>query len=355
MKKKVCIIYTGGTIGMMPTENGYAPDPLAFPRVMDRIHDVNLPDFPDYEIVSLPQLLDSSDITYKEWNEIGGIIYDRYDDFDGFVVLHGTDTMAYTASAMSFMLEGLNKPVIFTGSQIPLCRVRSDGIDNLVTSILVASAGRVNEVCLYFGGKLMRGNRVTKISANGLAAFASPNYPRLADIGTDIVYREKHIRKTNGARLTLQKIGRVPIAVIKIFPGIQYELFESVISGGNMKGVVIEAFGAGNIPNSESLESILKAAQDNGVILAVCSQCNNGNVKIGAYAASSYLHRAGALSGHDMTTEAAVAKLYYLFSKYDDVETIKTLMETDLSGEISSEEELSSDENDRIDAAEQSI
>ena len=140
MKKQVCVIYTGGTIGMMPTENGYAPNPKAFPEVMDHIHDVNLPDFPSYEIVSLPRLLDSSDITYKEWNAIGEIIYERYDDFDGFVVLHGTDTMAYTASAMSFMLEGLNKPVIFTGSQIPLCRVRSDGIDNLVTSMLVASA-----------------------------------------------------------------------------------------------------------------------------------------------------------------------------------------------------------------------
>lgn len=336
MKKQVCVIYTGGTIGMMPTENGYAPNPSAFPEVMERIHDVNLKSFPTYEIVSLPRLLDSSDITYKEWNEIGRVIYDRYDDFDGFVVLHGTDTMAYTASALSFMLEGLSKPVVFTGSQIPLCRLRSDGIDNLVTSMLVASAGKVREVCLYFGGQLMRANRVTKISADGLEAFASPNYPRLADIGTDIVYREKNLRKTTATKLTLQEIVSVPIAVLKIFPGIQYELFESVISK-NMRGVVIEAFGAGNIPDSKSLEPILRAAEKNGVILTVCSQCNNGNVKIGAYASSIHLKRAGAVSGHDMTTEAAVAKLYYLFSKYSDTETIKSLMETDISGEITTD------------------
>ena len=166
MKKDVCIIYTGGTIGMMPTENGYAPNPEAFPELLETIHDINLPGFPTYEVVCLSRLLDSSNITYLEWNEIGRIIEERYNDFTGFVVLHGTDTMAYTASAMSFMLEGLDKAVVFTGSQIPLCRMRSDGIDNLVTSILVAASGKVREVCLYFGGQLMRGNRITKISAD---------------------------------------------------------------------------------------------------------------------------------------------------------------------------------------------
>ena len=164
MNKRVCVIYTGGTIGMMPTENGYAPNPQAFPDMLHKIHDINLPDFPDFEVVALSRLLDSSDITYREWNEIGRVIYDRYDDFDGFVVLHGTDTMAYTASAMSFMLEGLDKAVVFTGSQIPLCRMRSDGSDNLVTSMLVAASGEVHEVCVYFNGLLLRGNRTTKRS-----------------------------------------------------------------------------------------------------------------------------------------------------------------------------------------------
>lgn len=334
VKKQVCIIYTGGTIGMMPTENGYAPNPEAFPQVMEQIHDINLNGFPTYEVISLSRLLDSSNITYEEWNEIGRVIRDRYHDFDGFVVLHGTDTMAYTASAMSFMLEGLSKPVIFTGSQIPLCCLRSDGIDNLVTSMLVAASSEVSEVCLYFGGQLLRANRATKISADGLEAFSSPNYPRLAEIGTSIVYRKKNLRQRSAEPFHLHEIGPVPIAVLKIFPGIQYPLFETIFSG-SMRGVVLEAFGAGNIPDNDGLSNIFAAAKKHGVVLTVCSQCSNGNVHIGTYAASMHLKAAGAVSGHDMTTEAAVAKLYYLFSRYDDTKVIKRLMETDLRGEIS--------------------
>ena len=339
MKKDVCIIYTGGTIGMMPTEKGYAPNPAAFPELLETIHDINLPGFPTYEVVCLSRLLDSSNITYLEWNEIGRIIRDRYDDFNGFVVLHGTDTMAYTASAMSFMLEGLDKAVVFTGSQIPLCRMRSDGIDNLVTSILVAASGEVHEVCLYFGGQLMRGNRVTKSSADDLDAFSSPNYPHLANIGTSITYRKKFLRKPSEGGLRLFEIGAVSIAVIKIFPGIQYSLFESMIAGG-VKGVVLEAFGAGNIPNGESLAPILALAKERGTVVVVCSQCQRGNVSIGTYEASMHLGAEGAIGGMDMTTEAAVAKLYYLFSKYGDRDKVKELMQIDISGEVSSSSEF---------------
>jgi len=335
MKKKVCLIYTGGTIGMMPTENGYAPNPSAFPDMLDKIHDISLEGFPDYEVVCLSRLLDSSDITHREWNEIGRVIRDRYDDFDGFVVLHGTDTMAYTASAMSFMLEGLDKAVVFTGSQIPLCRMRSDGTDNLVTSMLVAASGEVREVCLYFGGMLMRGNRVTKVSADDLDAFASPNYPRIAEIGTSILYRKKFLRTPTGEPFRLFEIGDVPIAVIKMFPGIQYKLLEAVLDGG-MRAVVLEAFGAGNIPDGKSLEPLLLEAKKRGTVIVVTSQCGRGNVCLGAYAASMHLRLAGAVSGLDMTTEAAVTKLYYLFSKYSDVELIKELMERDMRGEVSS-------------------
>lgn len=334
MKKQVGIIYTGGTIGMMPTENGYAPNPEAFPTLLNQIHDINLPGFPTFEVICLSRLLDSSDITYREWCEIGRVIRDRYDDFDGFVVLHGTDTMAYTASAMSFMLEGLDKAVVFTGSQIPLCRMRSDGIDNLVTSILVAASGEVREVCLYFGGELMRGNRVTKVSADGLHAFASPNYPKLAEIGTSIVYRRKFLRQRAASVFKLFELSDVPIAVIKMFPGISPKLFEVLIASG-VKAIVIEAFGAGNIPSGESLAAVLRLAKEKGVVIVVTSQCGHGNVELGTYATSRELLSAGAVSGHDMTTEAAVTKLYYLFSKYGSTDTVKNMLSVSISGELS--------------------
>ncbi len=339
MKKRVCIIYTGGTIGMMPTENGYAPNPKAFPELLDKIHDINLPDFPSYEIVLMERLLDSSDVSWRDWCDTGRIIRDRYNEFDGFVVLHGTDTMAYTASALSFILEGLDKAVVLTGSQIPLCRMRSDGRDNLISSILVAASGEVREVCIYFGGELMRGNRATKVSADDLKAFASPNYPRLADIGTSIVYRKKFLYRGNeGRELNLVELSPTPIAVIKMFPGFSAELIRSLISSG-VRAIVLEAFGAGNIPSSPELSSALTLAVESGAFIVVTSQCGRGNVAIGTYATSQMLKKMGAVSGFDMTTECAVAKLYYLFSKYGgDTERIKALMECDICGEVSFDE-----------------
>ncbi len=334
MQKKIGIIYTGGTIGMMETEQGYAPDPQAFPHMLEKIHDVNLPGFPAYEVLCLPRLLDSSDVTYQQWNEIGCVIASRYQDFDGFVVLHGTDTMAYTASAMSFMLEGLDKAVVFTGSQIPLCRFRSDGIDNLVTAVLVAASGQVHEVCLYFGGALMRGNRVTKMSADDLDAFSSPNYPRLAEVGTELLYRKKFLRMPDaGSVLNLCQIGAVPIAVIKIFPGITSGIFQALADSG-VRGIVLEAFGAGNIPGDQALADFFRAAKERQIVVAVCSQCAKGSVALGTYAASRSLTESDAISLFDMTTEAAVAKLYYLFSKYTDPKTVRRLMLCDLRGEI---------------------
>lgn len=334
-KKKICILYTGGTIGMVPTENGYAPKKGYFYDAISSIPDLKNPDMPDWDMIEFDPLLDSSNIAVAQWNQIGRAIRDQYDEYDGFVVLHGTDTMAYTASALSFMLEGLAKPVVLTGSQIPLCKLRSDARDNLITSILIAGAGNVKEVCLYFGGKLMRGNRSTKASADGLIAFDSPSYHLLAEAGIDIKYNVASLLSPSlKAHFHLTEFKQVSIGVLKVFPGIQFSLFESIMTE-SLKGIVLETFGAGNIPSyDDALLPIIRKAFENGTIVTVCSQCQSGTVTLGAYATSSALTKAGAVSGYNMTTEAAVAKLYYLFSLGLPRDEIKAKMEEDLRGEL---------------------
>ena len=217
--KNVLIIYTGGTIGMTRTENGYAPQSGQFRRAMEAIPDLYAEQMPRWDMLEMDPLLDSSNMTVREWNKIAQLVADHYDAYDGFVVLHGTDTMAYTASALSFMLEGLAKPVILTGSQIPMCEIRSDGRDNLITSLLIAGAGEVHEVCLYFGGKLLRGNRATKFSADGLIAFLSPNYPSLADAGITIRYNEiALLPRVGGHKKVISYFLRNGVASVTPFP-----------------------------------------------------------------------------------------------------------------------------------------
>ncbi len=335
MKKKICILYTGGTIGMVPTENGYAPKKGYFYDAIKAIPDMNSHGMPEWDMIEFDPLLDSSNIAVEQWNQIGRAIRDNYEAYDGFVVLHGTDTMAYTASALSFMLEGLAKPVILTGSQIPLCKLRSDARDNLITSVLIAGAGNVKEVCLYFGGKLIRGNRSTKSSADGLIAFDSPNYHFLAEAGIDIRYNVASLLSPPlDTAFHLTEFKQVSIGVLKVFPGIQFSLFESIMTE-SLKGIVLETFGAGNIPSyDDALLPIIKKAFENGTIITVCSQCQSGTVTLGAYATSSALTKAGAVSGYNITTEAAVAKLYYLFSLGLPRDEIKAKMEQDLRGEL---------------------
>lgn len=332
---KILLIHAGGTIGMVPSENGYEPKEGFLETLFDKIKDLSSEKMPEISFCEMSPLLDSSDMTVNEWNRVGEVIAQNYNDYDGFVVLHGTDTMAYTASALSFMLENLDKPVILTGSQIPLCEVRSDGLDNLITSLLIASEGKVREVCLYFGGELLRGNRATKMSSDGMRAFASPNCPPLAQAGINITYLPcAPVPKTEGARFSLCKFVDVPIGVLKIFPGIRFPLFEGVMTE-KLKGIVLETFGAGNIPSDgDSLLPIIKKAFNSGSVITVCSQCPQGTVQLGAYKTSSALKSAGAVSGCDMTTEAAVAKLYYLFSKSYSKEEIKAKMEQNLRAEL---------------------
>lgn len=333
--KKVCIIYTGGTIGMTRTPKGYAPRAGFLEKKLNETEDFHSDKLPEWDIVEMSPLLDSSNMTVHEWNRIAEEIEKRYDDYCGFVVLHGTDTMAYTASALSFMLENLNKPVILTGSQIPLCEIRSDGRDNLTEALIIASDGKAREVCLYFGGKLLRGNRATKYSADGLEAFKSPNCLYLAEAGINIKYSDALLRKSCEGEFHVHKLQPVPIGVIKIFPGIQFDLFEPIMTD-KLRGIVIETFGAGNVPGGENqLLPIIKKAIAAGTVITVCTQCPNGKVTLGAYETSMMLKDAGAVCGYDLTTEAAVAKLYYLFSRGYDNSQIKTLMETDICGELS--------------------
>ena len=333
--KKICILYTGGTIGMVPTEKGFAPKKGYFYDAISKIEDLHDPAMPDWDMIEFSPLLDSSNIALEQWNQIGTIIAENYHKYDGYVVLHGTDTMAYTASALSFMLQGLDKPVVLTGSQIPLSQLRSDARENIVNSILIAGQGIINEVCLYFGGKLLRGNRATKTSSDGLNAFVSPNYPPLAETGIDIVYNHAALKRpTSNKAFNLVKFKQTSIGVLKVFPGIQFSLFESIMTE-NLQGIVLETFGAGNIPSySHALLPIIRKAFDHGTIIAVCSQCQQGTVKLGTYETSSALTEAGAVSGYNMTTEAAVTKLYYLFSLDLPKGEIKALMEENLCGEL---------------------
>ena len=334
MKKRVLIIYTGGTIGMKKTDRGYAPVGGFLGQAISAMEDMKSEFAPEWDLYEMSPLLDSSDVTVKEWNKIAGVVYENYDKYDGFVVLHGTDTMAYTASALSFSLHGLNKPVVLTGSQIPLSEIRSDGRDNLITSMLIAADGVANEVCLYFSGKLLRGNRAVKMSADRLVAFDSPNYPHLADVGISIRYNHSAIVKPEGKAFEMRPFSDVPIGVLKIFPGIQFGLFESILTK-KLSGIVLETFGAGNIPSDGGvLIPIIQKAFESGSVITVCSQCPSGTVTLGAYETSSALKAAGAVSGFDMTTEAAVAKLYYLFSLDLTTDQIKYYMEQDLRGEI---------------------
>lgn len=332
--RTVYIAYTGGTIGMRRGESGFEPAPGYLADRLQAMPELTHPDLPGYVLHEYSPLLDSSNVGPGEWEEIARDIARNYDSFDGFVVLHGTDTMAYSASALSFMLEGLAKPVLLTGSQIPLAEVRNDARENLITSMMLAASGRLSEVCLYMNGRLLRGNRATKVSVGGFDAFESPNFPLLAEVGVGVELRSDLLLPP-GDDLVVRPIEGAEVAAVRLFPGISARLLERVFEG-ELRGVVLETFGAGNAPaRDQSLLGALRKASDKGVVIVNCTQCLHGSVDMSGYATGSALSRAGVVSGGDMTVEAALAKLSHLLSLDLPAPRVRSLMSTDLRGELS--------------------
>lgn len=332
-RKRVYVIYTGGTIGMRRTPDGYAPAPGSLQEQMKGMPELRDPAMPDVMIHEYEPLLDSSNMTPAEWMKIAHDIARNYDSYDGFVVLHGTDTMAYTASALPFILEGLAKPVVVTGSQIPLVELRSDGRDNLVTSLLVASSFDVPEVCLYFGRQLLRGNRAVKVSTHGLTPFVSPNFPALGNFGVDIELRHDLILP-RGTELRVHELSSQVLSVVRLIPGISASFIRNVLAPP-IQAVVLQAYGVGNGPDRDAafLEALSEATH-RGVVVVDCSQCLTGYVDLDEYTAGSALAKAGAISGYDLTVEAAIAKLTFLFSRGLPPEEVKREMQRDLRGEM---------------------
>ena len=288
-------------------------------------------------------IIDSSDVEPSLWVAITELIEKKYDEYDGFVILHGTDTMAYSASAVSFMIEGLTKPVIFTGSQLPIGIPRTDGKENLISSVEIAAArdseghALVPEVCICFDNILMRGNRASKVNSDHFRAFRSPNFPPLAEAGISIRYNQQLVRRPADwtARPTFHKTLDTRVSILKIHPGITPQIVRTILCGNDTRAVIIETYGAGNAPSKEWFLDIVREASESGKIILDVTQCLAGSVNMDIYATGKCLKEAGVVNGYDATTESALGKLFYLLGEIEDNDTVKTMLETDLKGEIS--------------------
>ncbi|MEM8965179.1 MAG: asparaginase [Bacteroidota bacterium] len=336
-KASILIIYTGGTLGMTYDESGVLA-PFNFSRTVEKIPALRQFDL-HLTVISFPQLVDSSDIHPRHWADLGYIIHENYQRYDGFVVVHGTDTMAYSASALSFMLEGLNKPVIFTGAQLPIGSKRSDAQENFITALEIASAqvdGHpiVPEVCIYFGGHLLRGNRSSKRQSIHFDAFTSENYPSLAEAGVVIDYNLPAIHPyTPESQLIYHKQVDENVVILKLFPGINRKVVESVLQIPDLKGLILETYGSGNAPTDAFLLYTLEDAIQRGLTILNISQCSGGRVIQGRYKTSKSLENIGVVSGKDMTTEAAVTKLMFLLGTETSSERIRHRLPLSISGE----------------------
>jgi len=332
-------IYTGGTIGMIVDENSGALVPFNFDQIYEQIPVLQKFHFRLGFHCFVP-IMDSSNMNPAAWIEMAAIIEKNYEGYDGFVILHGSDTMAFSASALSFLLENLNKPVIFTGSQLPMGVLRTDGRENFITAIEIAAAKENNtpivpEVCVYFENRLMRGNRTVKYNAENFNAFISGNYPNLAEVGVFIKYNENAIQKPNFKKLKVHRKMDTNVGVLKLFPGISKQFVKNVLSVAGLKGLVLETFGTGNAPSDQWFLDLLKKAIDYGLLIINITQCLSGNVMQGKYETSKGLKDIGVLSGHDMTTETALVKMMYLFGDGHNQSAMKELMQISLRGEVS--------------------
>jgi L-asparaginase len=338
MPTSLLVIYTGGTIGMVKDRETGALHPYAFENIYKMMP--VLENF-DYKIegVSFDPLIDSSNVSPGFWVKLARVIESNYGNYDGFVVLHGTDTMAYSASMLSFMLENLNKPVIFTGSQLPMGVVRTDGRDNFINAIEIAAARDENtpvvpEVAIYFENKLMRGNRTNKFNAENFNAFVSGNFPPLAEVGVRIRYNHDLILKPNFRNLKVHTTLDTNIAILKLFPGINERVVKSVLCIEGLKAVVLETYGAGNAPTDEWFIQALTEAIESGIIIYNVTQCKGGSVEMGKYETSRTLSEIGLVGGFDITTESAAAKLMFLLGQGYEGDELKMLLQKPLRGEL---------------------
>lgn len=336
----ILLIYTGGTIGMREDPVDGALRPFNFDSLMDEVPELRKFAF-RIDSYSFSPLIDSSDIRPSHWKELAELIKAKYDSYDGFVVLHGTDTMAYSASVLSFMLDGLDKSVIFTGSQLPIGRPRTDGKENLISAVEIATArdasghALVPEVCIYFNSQLLRGNRSTKSDATGFNAFCSPNYPALASAGINISYNRPAILYPSAdAKFSIHTDLDTRVSILKIHPGITEQVARDVLLGEGTRAVILETFGSGNSITSPWFIELVREANSRGKVLLNVTQCLKGEVNMEIYATGRGLLDAGVVCGHDLTLESALGKLFYLLGNYPAGEHVKALLEENLRGEI---------------------
>ncbi len=339
-KPKLLIVYTGGTIGMINDPKTGQLISFDFNHIYHHVPELERLNV-QLETVSFEIPVDSSEMNPLLWKEIAEMIHLNYDNYDGFVVLHGSDTMAYTASALSFMLQNLSKPVILTGSQLPIGTIRTDGKENLITAIEIAASKNsqgesiVKEVAVYFEYSLYRGNRSSKVSANQFEAFSSPNYPELAVAGVEIDYNLERLLVPKKEGLKLFTNFENHVALLKIFPGFAANVYKNLFDIHQVKGIIMETFGAGNAPSSDDFRQLIGTYIQNGGIVLNITQCSSGSVQQGKYETSSFFDKIGVISGKDMTTETAIAKMMYLLGSESSKEEILKKLPISLVGELS--------------------